>query len=243
MKLVGSDETRVHAHQHRSRPFGGRILPRRLIPSADVNRMVPPLSGMGGHGQAPRRCGENRRVAPPHPSTMARFSDLFANHRRGPKLSELDPKRPRHARHLGRLRRASRDVARAVRRYRNQLGKVLQDPRVQVGFVLGTSEFQALQGRDETDRLTYREAVKLYTEFAETYHGITGSGSQVRGKRRQAGNLLIVAMLSATRGRGVWLRDGTDVNAETLVNALAEAWCINPRTIRRAWEGRNAHVQ
>ena len=95
----------------------------------------------------------------------------------------------------------------------------------------------------ETDTLTYRETVELYRGFADAYGWIAGSGSQVQGDRRQAGNLLIVAMLSATRGYGVWLRDGTGVKAETLVNALAEAWGIKPRTIRRAWERRNARVQ
>ena len=174
---------------------------------------------------------------------MARLSDLLASHGRGPKLGELDPKRPRHARHLGRLRRTLRDLARAARRYRIELGKVLLDPKVRVGLLLYTTKFQALQARDETDRLTYRETVERYRDFTEAYGWITGSGSQVRGKRRQAGNLLIVAMLSATHRRGVWLRDGTNVKAETLVNALAEAWGINLRTIRRAWERRNARVQ
>ena len=192
---------------------------------------------------APNDYGENHRLSPLRSSTMARISALLTSHGRRPKLSELDPKRPRHARRLGSLRRRSRDLLRVLRRYITEPGKRLLDPEVRVGFVLCTTEFQALQARGETDRLTYPETVELYRDFADAYGWITGSGSQVRGDRRQAGNLLIVAMLSATRGYGVWLLNGTDVKAETLVNALAEAWGIKPRTIRRAWERRNARVQ
>ena len=174
---------------------------------------------------------------------MTRIVDLFASHRRGPKLSELDPKRPRHARYLASMRRRMRDIQRVTRRWNTELGRRLLDPKVRVGFVLHTTEFQALQAQCETDRLTYCETVKLYRDFSEAYRFVTGSRTPVRGDRRRAGNLLIVAMLSATRERGMWIRDGTDVKRETLVNALAEAWDINPRTIRRAWEGRKLRVQ
>ena len=174
---------------------------------------------------------------------MARITDLLASHGRGPKLSELDPKRPRHARYLASMRRKVGDIQRATRRWNTELGRRLLDPKIRLGLALHTTEFQTLQARGETDRLTYRETVKLYSDFAEGYRFITEGRTPVRGNRRRAGDVLIVAMLSATRRRGIWLRDGTDGRAETLINALAEALGINPRTIRRAWERRNARVQ